>query len=467
MGSVQLRLLERYLDVHTLRRAYRWWHVRRAVVLSAATLGVIGLAAAQALRLHESPAVFAVSILVTAQIACILGFLLARHMRRQAPRESAFAAVLGVAAAVVLTVAAPLLAPRLQAAQDTPIMVRAAFDEPGRPIPALASSAAERVPVEPAAVVAPQEPPPVEIERTRPAPTPVVQETEDKGSSERPEFNVYRKLQEDPLRLQREPERRTHQELSRPGLPSDSDPLALPPMQIAASLFLSHIDGKAGMPGLNAPLDELLGERTFENAFELTAQFPLSPRQVLRVSMIGLRSSEEGELESDLDFGGLFVPAGSNYTFDFQWAHLFVGFSHRLAGYTRESAFDLAVHVGAMLDHLVAEIETSAGGVQADERGWGAPAVGVTVGVWSFGQSGLLVEVMQSIPINIGGQTLAVTDLRVVVQQDLTSAISFVIGYRWLLASFKTFDHPVTYAGSRRESVIEAGGPVLGLDIRF
>jgi hypothetical protein len=187
------------------------------------------------------------------------------------------------------------------------------------------------------------------------------------------------------------------------------------------------------------------------------------------VSLAAMRSMADGVLERDIRVGDAAVLAGSEYEIEFQWAHAFAGFSHRFAGYTRESRFDLAGHVGVMVDHASARLE--AGGTSArtaqDERGWAALAAGVVVGLWEPGTGGLVLELLQSIPINIGGQTLASTDVRLVLQHDLTDSISLVVGYRRIIAAFRTFDDPAKQGDSSTPSALDLGGPILGLDVRF
>jgi len=460
----------------TLRRSYRWWHARSTVVLSAAMLAVVGLGAAQALRWRESPAIYAVALLVTAQIALVLGYLLVRHLRRQAPRESPIAALLGVAAAAVITIGAPRLDLRPMLERGTSVIVGTFGSEGAPPAPEVASVPAERVrapelpapPAEPAPP--PPEPPAAELETPRQEAPAAAPEPVDE-TPERPEMRTYRKLQEDPpWSRDRQAERESLEEALRHGLPSATDPAALPGVHAGASLYLAHMRGSIGLGrGGDADIDPLLGSETFETGAELLAEFPLSPRQVLRVSFIGLRTGDEGTLGHDLDLGGVTLPEGTPYEFDMTWGHVFVGFSHRFAGYTRESTFDFSAHLGVMIDHLSAELKTPVfdGEVDGRDEGWAAVAVGFSVGLWDLGRGGLVVEVLQSVPVNIGGQTIALTDLRLVYQYDLTSHISLVLGYRRVFAAFRTFEEAVTYEGKRTASKFDLGGPVVGLDIRF
>ncbi|MBI4563084.1 MAG: hypothetical protein HY716_00115 [Planctomycetes bacterium] len=487
-----------------LESAYRVWTFRRLCLIGLAGAATAALSALHVLRLAADPAgaaVHAVALLITAFITGILGYLLACHVsgprgakspwkrgaRQAARREAPFVALAGAAIAAFLALATPALAPEGRAPASTALALHALDSEPRRmpePLglvesPRPLARASERP--EPPALVEPAEPRGAAHfqDEAPPPPRPLPDKPREDSAPpaewlERPAFGKSFPPSSIPFALERELD--LERRFPRLGVPSQFRPEELPPVEAGASLYFGMLGGYLSMRfvGETRPFElnvgDVLGGDTLERGGELLLEFPLSRRDAFRVSFVGMRLRQGGTVGDDADFSANASLAGAAYDFTFTWTHLFAGFSHKMAGFTRESRFDCALHLGAMVDYTYGRLKVDGAQLaemQDGERGWSAPAVGLTVGIWTFSPGGLTIEVLQSVPANIGGQTAQLTDVRIGMKLDLSERVSANFGYRRIYAKYRTFEDQVLRQRAQTHADFDAAGPVVGLDVRL
>lgn len=145
------------------------------------------------------------------------------------------------------------------------------------------------------------------------------------------------------------------------------------------------------------------------------------------------------------------------------WHRLTVGYLHRLAGFTRQAGFDLAITVGASVDRFLNEV----GPEEIDTKARISPYVAVDVGIWQGGPFGFVLHAGQSIPFNLTGSSSAVTDLSATLRVDLSERLSFFAGYRMLWIELKEFPEKVVASHAHDEFESSLAGPLVGFELRF
>jgi len=282
------------------------------------------------------------------------------------------------------------------------------------------------------------------------------------GSQQEPQ--EYQQEPIDPTRPQRDPMLRLE-----PGEP------ALPPLHIGVGALLATTTGNLDLGGdaggIHLDLGSMRGEQTFEMGVDVTAELALTPESALKIMYAGIGIRESGHLTESVSFGSVTAQAGDSYEFELTWSHLYLALAKRVTGYTRNSWFDLSVHAGAMVDHTLAEFESEASGAvfesEDGERGWLAPGVGFSMSLRGPGPMGFALEFVQSIPVNMGGQAIALSDLRGGVTADMSETVSLFLGYRYVRAVYRLFDAPLARQGGETAANLAMRGPVFGLDFRF
>jgi hypothetical protein len=249
----------------------------------------------------------------------------------------------------------------------------------------------------------------------------------------------------------------------------------LPPIQFGLGVLLAVAKGSVDLGAdsgrFRLDLDAVRGDQTFEPGVDLAAEFALTSDSAIKVLYAGMAFFEKGTIKGDGTFGGVTVSAGDEYEFEMKWSHLYVALSKRLAGDAKDSPFDFSLHAGAVIDHTLTEFKSEASGLDAEsedgERGWVALGAGFTLTVRGAGPAGLVLEMVQSAPMNIGGQAIALTDARAGLTLEITRDISFYGGYRYVRAEYRLYDSPLVGHGGETTADLAIRGPMFGLDFRF
>jgi hypothetical protein len=406
-----------------------------------------------------------------------------RHAHRASVREAPFVALCGLTVAAMLTVTTPWLvvderlpeAPPLALHLPEPETLPAPIELPPpveidrTPAPPVAEppKAAPRVAVKPPAKTGEHEP--IFTPNVRSGPK--AENISIKGAmAQDPQDNEPpRRPFQDPMGPLQDPEK------DRVLQPEPATIEILPPVHGVVGVFLAAVTGEQKVDGATGKfqidLEDMRGTRTFEAAAEITAEFALDSSNALRITYAGMQIFEKNELRKETSFGSVTGAKGDPYEFEMTWSHLYAGLQHRVAGYTPDSWFDFSLHAGAMIDHTITRFDSDPAGVSSvpveGERGWTAPAVGFGMVIGGSGQTGLVLELLQSVPANLGGQAIALTDFRGGVQVEVSKALSLYFGYRHVQAVYRTFSEPLLRSGGRTSAHIEVRGPVLGIDLRF
>jgi len=249
----------------------------------------------------------------------------------------------------------------------------------------------------------------------------------------------------------------------------------LPPIQFSLGVLLATAKGSVDLGAdsgrFQLDLDTVRGEQTFETGVDVTAEFALTPDSAIKILYAGMAFFEKGRAQGDGTFGGVTVSDGDRYEFEMKWSHLYVALSKRFVGDAKESPFDFSLHAGAVIDHTLTEFKSEASGLDAEsedgERGWAALAAGFTLAVRGAGPAGIVLELVQSAPVNIGGQAIAITDARAGMTLEITRDISLYGGYRYVRAQYRLYDSPLVGHGGETSADLAIRGPVFGLDFRF
>jgi hypothetical protein len=138
-----------------------------------------------------------------------------------------------------------------------------------------------------------------------------------------------------------------------------------------------------------------------------------------------------------------------------------LAYTRRLAGYSRQATFDLAVSVGACADFFRAAEGISDPGLHPKF----APYAGLDIAFWQHEPLGFLVHVGEALPITLVGSALGMTDLSAQIRWDLSERVSLHGGYRILLLRYKYDDVSNTPGPVALHQSLT--GPILGVDIRF
>jgi len=461
--------------MNRLAQAQRLWLARRLALLG----GCAGAAGAafvlQIFRLRLEPsgaAVQGVALLVTLIVFVILLRLVRlqlagpgleapsweRHEHRASLREAPMVALAGLGIVGFMVLATPRLVaderPRATARIAVPVA------EPDRSSPA--PSIAAPFKTEPSAEIAVLSPVIAE-----PVSGPSLIEVNYRWFDRDQEESPQEQLQQEPV----DPTRAGRDAI----LGVKPDEPGLPPFHVGIAGLAATARGNLDIGGRGArfelDLDTVRGEQSFEPGVDVTAEFPLTPESSLKIIYAGMGFFEKGRFGGPTALGSATAAEGDRYEFELRWSHLYVALAKRLTGFSRSSSFNLSVHAGAMIDHTLAELDSEASGVGAEsedgERGWASLAAGVSLSMHGPGPAGFVLEVVQSAPVNIGGQTIALTDIRTGVTLDITEHVSAYFGYRYVRAVYRLFDSPLTREGGRTAADLAVRGPAFGLDFHF
>lgn len=415
-------------------RAYRCWLAKRmAVILPCLLCALVAL-----VRFSLEPAPVAVRVLcvsLTGLILAVLGYfgvqaVLSMRHRGAAARllRSQVRPYAGVSLALLVLLAGLLLAPELL--REEPRTAPTLVYDPVRPE---VSGAGSR----PDANVAP---------RTRIVPRP-----EEGAPPEELLADVPLTLKSDPV-----PERSTQEDgaqdtpedlrkkeaprlddllppddfdwhLARRGLPPEGRPDLLPPPEVRLEVQLFWEDDEIGASGVALEFD-----------------YPISKMDAIRASLLAVSFGE-----GDASFEEPSV----------EWGHAVVELFHRLTGYTANAVFDFALGVGLSADVLRME------GVDTNLAL--APYVSLEAAIWPVESFGLVLQIGQSVPVNVTGASVSITDVRLFVRWDISDTVSIHAGYRMVRARISDYDRPFSGAGGDEDLDETFQGPMIGVDIRF
>jgi hypothetical protein len=249
----------------------------------------------------------------------------------------------------------------------------------------------------------------------------------------------------------------------------------LPPVRFGMGALIATASGEQDLEGdmgrFRLNLESVRGDQVFEMGVDVTAEFSLTPESALKIVYAGMAIFERGHFGADTSFGTATGQSGDRYEFEMKWSHLYMALSKRLMGHSRDGMFDLSVHAGAMIDHTLTSFESEDSGIDAEsevgERGWVAPGAGFSMSFRGPGPVGFALDVIQSAPVNIGGQSIALTDLRAGLTTDLSEGASIFLGYRYVRAVYRLFDEPLVRQGGHTAADLAVRGPLVGLDFRF
>lgn len=452
---------------------HRWMGQRLALLGGSAAAAGIALVL-QVARLRLDPAgaaVHGVALFVTLVVFILLLRLVRlqvsgpgleapsweRHTHRASVKEAPLVGLIGAAVAVFVTVATPRLVLERPGASSSPVAVAVADVDRTAPVPAAA----------------------VKERPARYAPGLSVLESNALASGPAIEVN-YRWLEggqeeppQDPLQEPVDPTRPDRNAILR--VQRDEPPL--PPVHFSVGAIVATTTGSVDLGGASgrfeAGLESMRGEQAFEMGIDVTAEFALTSESALKFIYGGVSVFERGHLTGDTELGSVTAPAGSDYQFEMTWSHLYVALSKRLVGYTSESWFDFSVHGGAIIDHTLTEFASDAAGVEAEtvdgERGWFSPGLGFSATVRGPGPAGFYVEFLNSLPVNLGGQAILLTDVRGGLTADLVEggAVSLFLGYRYVRGTYRLYEDPLVREGGRTAAELAMRGPAFGLDFRF
>jgi hypothetical protein len=471
-----------------LAASCRRWYWSRALLLGAALAAVVALSAAQVWDLRSDPraaAVGPVALLVTVQVALVLAYLFARHVKlwlrsrnlpgwmrraeRSRLREAPLVAMIGTVASLLLSLVAPLIAPwnastPVDASRDLVYRFSLPDRRDGPDLAEAVPLPLERPP-DPAPAPSPRPAPPAPVVHLPPAdPAPAPQDVPE----ELPERLAYAELRRAALPWLIEPSQEDAElgRLLRQGLPSAFDPDAVAAPHLATGVILSTVGGVTRLGGATpvaVDLDrDLIGEGATPSA-EMSTEIALGRRDVLRIDLVGLYARAQG-----FDVGAM-VGTSDVAKFSLWWEHAFFGVSHRFLGFERESLFDLSFGAGFAVDMLDAQIlQRGRSSPLAESSEFGmAPAFSLSVGLWGSGPVGFTVDVTQSLPVNLSGQALLTTDVRAVMRWDLSETFTFFAGYRWLSSTLIHYGFALRPEERDVRAELQLAGPVVGLDIRF
>jgi hypothetical protein len=448
---------------------------RRLLLLGGSAAAAAVAFALQVARLRLDPdgaAVHGVAVLVTLIVFVILLRLVRlqlggpgldapsweRHEHRASVREAPLVALAGMGVAAFMAIATP----RLVAEERTiaPPKLEVHITE-RKHVPAVAPAPEARREVRLEYAWQPPRPQAkafeIEESETVPISEPVVNYRWMERSQEE-DFQETPQEPEDPTRPGRDMLR---VEPAKPGLP---------PIHFSVGAFLAMGRGSLDLASdagtFELQLDNVTGEQTFNMGVDLTAEFSLTPESALKLMYAGVGFFERGHLSGDTSFGG---SAGDRFEFEMRWSHLYMALAKRLTDHRERNSLDISVHAGAMVDHTLSEFES--GGVSAEsedgERGWASLAAGFSLSFQDAGPAGFILEFVQSVPVNLGGQAIAVSDIRAAVTLDLTDQISLFGGYRYVRAVYRLFEAPIVREGGRTAADLLVRGPTFGIDFRF
>ena len=454
--------------MNRLARVQRLWLARRMVLLGGTALVAAGAAGLQVVRLRLEPngaAVHGVALLVTVLVAVILARLIALHLsgpgsdassgelhaHRDSVREAPLVAVVGSVVALFMVIATPRLVPEERAPRGAALAFRIPEVE-ADPVPA-----------------APPRPP--AAAQVRPRPTAWIPETTlasmPTSFTRPPEINFRGTQDPQPYQDPDDPSRRDSILRVRQEAPE------LPPIHVGAGGMVALVTGSVDVGGdagrFQLDLDAVRGGQRYEAGADITAEFALTPESALKIMYSGVALIEHGQLSEDASFGGVSGAAGDDFEFAMTWSHLYVALAKRLTGQSRGSWFDFSVHAGAIIDHTLTEFE--AAGVEAKsvegERGWFAPGVGFSLAVRGPGPAGFVLEFVQSVPVNLGGQAISLTDFRTGLTADLAEGVCLFAGYRYVRGMYRTYEDSLAREDGQTAADLVMRGPIMGLDFRF
>jgi hypothetical protein len=218
---------------------------------------------------------------------------------------------------------------------------------------------------------------------------------------------------------------------SRAGLPSESDLESWIPPEVKVELTLFSKSGP-------------WRGRSIEIGFDL----PIGREDSVRLSYTATMLTEDREMDG-------VEPS-------FTWHRGTVEYIRRLAGYTRQSTFDLALMVGMSLDRL----NTHESSIPFDSSVRLSPWFGLESAIWENDGVGLILRMGHTLATRLTGGSASVTDLQVAVRIDLGEKSSLELGYRYVSVRFR--DRHGSSGDDYSDKMDQTfRGPVVGLALRF
>jgi hypothetical protein len=216
--------------------------------------------------------------------------------------------------------------------------------------------------------------------------------------------------------------------LNRGGLPYEDDATSMPPPEL--NLDVTVVPNSGQWKG---------------TIYQLSFELPLSRDQSVHLSYFAAAMNNEKDDE--------------DYEATLAWHRMTLSYEVKLAGYTRNATFDLALRLGGSVD-VISEHEPD---IRIDPTPRISPWIGMEAAVWEQSGFGVVLQGGYSVAARITGASAAVADLRLLIRYDLSENLSVYLGYRY--TTLRLHDHD---EGPVREELHEHfSGPLAGLSLRF
>lgn len=216
----------------------------------------------------------------------------------------------------------------------------------------------------------------------------------------------------------------------RAGLPSESDSESWVPPEVRIEMLLVTRSGPWRGAGLETHLD-----------------LPFGRDDSIRWTYLFVSLADQEKLDGlDPSFG---------------WHRGTLEYVHRMAGYTRQATFDLALRIGLSVDHL----RVRDGDVRYDISFRYSPWVGIESALWEDSGVGLILQAGHSFATRLGGSSSSATDVKAIVRIDLGESSALELGYRIVSVRFRDQVRGSNDLVDRMSQAFM--GPIAGLTVRF
>ncbi len=224
--------------------------------------------------------------------------------------------------------------------------------------------------------------------------------------------------------------------LDRLGLPDERNPDARLPAEFRMDVL-----------ALNPGREEAL------TATRIGFDLPTAPQESVHLVLQGaLRGIGEDLIENRVDV--------------LAWQHGVVAWTRRLAGWTRRAPFDLALSFGVSADRFYRPFETRTI-LTVDDLERVSPYAALDVAMWQARSCGLLFHLGQTIPTNLTGDAISLTEASLAVRYDLSAAVSVHAGMDAVHYALFDFERPLVFDEGRTALQEFHVGPSVGVDVRF